>query len=397
MLNQPVTSFLSLFLLCSSVALTAGQPSFESHVIIPSDEKHFRSNAYPTVVTLPDGTLFLTWTATGDSEKSARIVGAFSRDGGHTWTPPEVLINTDMGDYDPNIILTSDEIQVYSTSTPISEKLIKHSEMWKTSRKISGGKWSKPIKMPLHHKYEVGKIHSGLTLPDGTLLMPYSWDIPAEEEKPADSEGRMKLKSGVLRSRDGGRSWTPGGDMFVETPRTSPFSTGGVAEPAMVLLPDGELFCLLRTSDVWHYQSRSHDGGLTWETPSPSSLRGHNTPSALHCLRDSGDVMVVWNNSLRDRWPLEVALSSDGCKTWSGPRTLVNSIGYQCSYPTATQAADGTLIAIWQQDLSSKGRREIRVARFSREWLLTRSRGKQAVESSKRVHHQVGLNTALER
>ncbi len=97
----------------------------------------------------------------------------------------------------------------------------------------------------------------------------------------------------------------------------------------MVLLPSGEIFALLRTADSWHYQSRSRDGGLTWDTPTPSPLAGHNSPSALCRLRNSGDVLVVWNNSPLHRWPLDVAISTDGCQTWSKPRTLANTPGFQ--------------------------------------------------------------------
>jgi hypothetical protein len=42
--------------------------------------------------------------------------------------------------------------------------------------------------------------------------------------------------------------------------------------------------------------------------------------------------------------------------------------GFQSAYPSATQAADGTLIAVWFQILPNKAR-ELRLARFNREWL----------------------------
>jgi lysophospholipase L1-like esterase len=341
----------------------------EVFTAIPSDGKEFKQNSYPTVVTLPDDRLFLAWEASDGQSDNTRIVGAFSNDGGRTWDKPETIIDTPLVDCDPTIILTPDEIQVYSTTRPAHD--IVYSEMWKSSRKYDGTKWSEPIKMPTHHKYEVGRIHNGLTLPDGTLLMPYSWDVFLEEGKPVAFEGSMKLKSGVMRSHDGGKSWTPGGDIFVDVPnKMSARGTGGVCEPAMTLLPNGEIFALLRTSDSWHYQSRSRDGGLTWDTPVPSPLAGHNSPTALWLLRDSGDVLVVWNNSPLNRWPLDVALSKDGCKTWSKPRTLANVPGFQSAYPTATQTKDGTLIAIWFQILPDKAR-ELRIARFTREWLET--------------------------
>ncbi|MDB6128063.1 MAG: glycosyl hydrolase repeat-containing protein [Verrucomicrobia bacterium] len=362
---------LSLGLWTVSACAATASPFFETFTIVPSDGKEFKENSYPTVAALPDGRLFLTWEATGVPNMHSRIVGAFSSDGGRTWGAPEVLIDTELEDCDPNIILTKDEIQVYSTSRTVDKVVV--SEMWKTTRAFNGSQWSPPVKMPAHHKYEVGKIHIGMTLPDGTLLMPYSWDVGLEEGKHVGFEGDMKLKSGVLRSHDDGKTWTPGGDMFFDvTKKMSARGTGGVCEPAMVLLPSGEIFALLRTSDSSLYQSRSRDGGLSWDVPSPSPLAGHNAPAALWRLRDSGDIFVVWNNSPLNRWPLDAALSTDGGKTWSKPRTLVNRPGFQSSYPTATQTVDGTLVAIWYQILPAKAR-ELRIARFNREWLLSDS------------------------
>jgi lysophospholipase L1-like esterase len=343
-------------------------PHCEIFTAIASDGKEFNHNSYPTVATLPDGRLFLTWEAGTGKSSNTRVVGAFSSDGGRTWDKPETIIDTPLLDCDPTIILTSDEIQVYSTTRPHPE--ITYTEMWKTSRKFDGARWSQPVRMPAYHKYEVGKIHIGMTLADGTLLMPYSWDVLLQAGKSVAGEGKMLLKSGVMRSRDHGQTWTPGGDMFVEvTEKKSARGTGGVCEPAMVLLPGGEIFALLRTSDSWLYQSRSRDGGLSWDTPAPSPLAGHNSPAALCRLRNSGDVLVVWNNSPLNRWPLDVALSTDGCKTWSKPHTLANKPGFQSAYPSATQAADGTLIAVWFQMLPGNAR-ELRIARFSRQWLV---------------------------
>ena len=347
----------------------AEKPFFESRVIFAAGGARFARNAYPTVAALPDGRLFLTWSASDGAK--IRIVGAFSRDGGKTWGAPEELIDTPgFGDHDPNIIVTPDEVQVYSTSTPMPQKQISYSETWKTARKLDGSSWSAPVRMPQHRKYLVGKVHAGLTLADGTLLMPYSWDIPAEEGRPVATEGRMNLKSGALRSRDGGRTWTPGGDMYADPPRASEHAAGGVDEPAMALLPSGEVYALLRTPDVWMYESRSRDGGRTWSVPKPSKLQGHNAPAALCRLRGLPDVLAVWDYSRRDRWPLAAALSRDGCASWSKPKTLANPAGSQASYPTATQAPDGALIAIWQQDRPDRKGRDLWIARFNRAWVL---------------------------
>lgn len=343
------------------------RPFFETRVLLAAGDHGIIRHCYPTVAKLPDGRLFLVWTA---QDTKARIVGAFSADNGISWSVPEDLINTPgFGDYDPNIILSSTEVQVYSTSTRVKGEIL-FSETWKTSRSFNGSRWSTPVRMPQHKRYVVGKIHVGVTLPDGTLLMPYSWDIPAEEGRPSETEGRMELKSGVLRSKDGGKTWFPGADVYANPPRTSDFSTGGVCEPSMVLLASGELYALFRTADEWHYESRSKDGGLSWSVPSKSPLHGHNTPAAMTRLADLPDVVVVWNNSPRSRWPLDVALSTDNCRTFSPPKTLANTPGFQCSYPGVTQAQDGNLIVVWQQDRADKKGRDVHIARFNRAWLL---------------------------
>ena len=370
MKKTSLTLILSVILLSGVLVFgnQSARPFFETRVIFEADSR-FSAHSYPTIAVVPDGRLFMTWTVS--ENKKPRIVGSFSRDGGKTWAEPEELINTPgLGDYDPNIIIARGEIQVYSTSTPLPQKLISYSETWKTTRRFDGSQWTRPEKLPQIRKYLVGKIHVGLTLRDGTLVMPYSWDIPAEMDKPVTSEGQMNLKSGALLSQDNGRTWTPSGDIYAEPPKTSGFSTLGVDEPAMVLLKNGEVYSLLRSADTWLYESRSGDGAKTWTVPKPSPLQGHNAPAALWRLKGSGDVVVVWNNSPRNRWPLDVAISKDNARTWSTPRTLSNPVGFQASYPSVTQTHDGIIVAVWQQDRSDKKGRDIHIARFNKAWLL---------------------------
>jgi len=105
-------------------------------------------------------------------------------------------------------------------------------------------------------------------------------------------------------------------------------------------------------------------------------LMAHNSPAALWKLDDSADVLVTWDNSDRARTPLAVALSSDGGKSWTQPKVVVDTGGpEQASYPSAVQAKDGTLIVVWQQQLPKSGR-EIRIARFNRTWLLEQERAR---------------------
>ena len=127
------------------------------------------------------------------------------------------------------------------------------------------------------------------------------------------------------------------------------------------------------------YEMHSHDGGLTWDSPKPSPLPAYNAPAWLYRLENSpGDELVVsWDDSTKSgRWPLVVAVSPDGGKTWSKPKTIANpdpQHGYRADYPTICQTKDGIIVLAWQQEnLPRHLGQEIRIARFNRAWLMSK-------------------------
>ena len=104
---------------------------------------------------------------------------------------------------------------------------------------------------------------------------------------------------------------------------------------------------VLRSDRGDHFaeETWSHDGGRTWELPRPSKFFGFNKPAALWRLR-SGLVVRLWDQARGpQRFPLVAAVSRDGCRTWSTPRTLVSfpegsKWPVQASYPSVVEAAD---------------------------------------------------------
>lgn len=357
------------FVLCGwTMAQKKEAPFFETGVVRASgspDEYH----AYPVIARTQGGQLFTTWTLSDRKTGEAKIVGAFSRDGARTWSEPVTLIDTEKYDADPNIVIDGKRILVYSTTVSIPNKIDK-SEVWMTVSEDEGKPWSKPVEIKMPYKYFVGKRHIGIQLRSGKLVMPFSWDLWAEAGTPARTEGEMDLQSGVLISEDGGRTWTPHGELHIFEPKVRPGATWGLDEPAIVQLSNGELYMLFRTGTSWHYESRSPDGGYTWTPPQRSALSGHNTPMALWRLDQKPDeIIVIWNNSPLHRYPLSVAISADGGRSWSRPKNVATSDGPQVSYPGITQASDGTIVAVWQQQLAAGGR-DVRWARFNRAWVL---------------------------
>ncbi|MBN2292574.1 MAG: exo-alpha-sialidase, partial [Pirellulales bacterium] len=379
------TFFRAMF--CCLVALSAfcldhgtaggqsGQPVHRFNRSVVASHKNGQKHAYPSMSRLDDGRLMLSWSASQKSGTGSHIVTAFSADNGKTWSKPVAHIKTAHGrDYDPSILVSGKRIFVSSTTLPPDGK-IETSTTWCTRSDDAGKTWSKLYKIPMNHRYTCGKTHQGLRLKSGTLLLGYSWDMFCEEGKSLISEGQMHLRAGVMISTDNGRTWQNGGDTDATVKKVHNGAVDGTDEPAIVELDDGSIYMLARTGSTHLYESRSTDEGRTWTTARPSPLFGCNAPAAL-CRFEAEDsagnkrcgIMCVWNNAIA-RHPLSAAASFDGGKTWSKPKNVSGQTGGgQASYPTCSQAADGTLVAVWQQDTPDG--RDIRAARFNLAWLL---------------------------
>ena len=366
--------------------------ALEMGTVAEPDGTRYRGFCYPgSLVRLPTGKLMASFTAQCPPHPF-RAMACRSTDNGRTWTSPEVLFggeglsaaskDTGEGYADPCLVVAGRGRVIALCVSLLYEAgrggySLARTRFW---RRISldGGETFGPVEeMPRHHRYIVGTIHPGLRLRDGTLLLPYSWDRSAEQNRPAEGEGGMDLVSGVLTSRDGGATWTAGGDLHPEVPRASnalPSAVSGLDEPAVVELPDGDLFLLARTGSNRLWQSFSHDGGRTWERAQPSPLVSHNCPAALLRLAQDDAILVVYNNHPEQRACLSVSLSADGCRSWTEPKVIA-PIGHpdrpEASYPAVCQLDDGTLLTIFGQiDHSDPGSLfSVRSVRFDRSFL----------------------------
>jgi len=343
-----------------------GAPSFE-RLVISSHEK-IGSNCFPCLARLDDGRHMVVWSAT--LGKGYCVVGAFSRDHGKTWTEPVTLIATEEGrDYDPSITVSGERVFVTSTTVPAGVG-IRTSTTWCTRSDDNGATWSKLYEIPMNRRYTCGKTAHGIRLRSGVLLMGYSWDVLCEQGKTLQTEGQMHLRAGVMRSTDNGDTWHNGGDTDAAYQKVSGGAVHGTDEPSIVELGDGSVYMLMRTGSTSLYEARSHDEGKTWSDIGPSPLRGTNAPCAL-CKFQVGDrrgILCVWDNAVT-RYPLCAAASFDGGRTWTWPKDIAGPTGgRQASYPGCEQADDGTLVAVWQQDVEVG--RDLRCARFNLDWLL---------------------------
>ena len=357
-------------LIAIALALTSAfAATFETGSVITSDGGPYRQNAYPVIVRTGTGRLVTAFCVMPKDGPDPYIAVSTSDDGGRTWSRPvKALDVAGKNDADPSLLWDGKRVIVYSTTVPLKRPTIADSQMYYAASS-DGASWSQPVEIPMPWKYSVGKRHPAFRLVDGSFVMPISWDLWAERGTPARTEGEMNLASGVLKSPDG-INWRAFGALHTSDPKVTPFSTGGVCEPALVELKSGELYMLLRTGTNHLYEARSRDNGVTWDGPRPSPLVSHNTPAGLWRLDDRPDeIIAIWNHSPLTRYPLSVAISADGGRTWSAPRDVATSNGPQVSYPNIVQAPDGNFVAVWQAQREDGGR-DVRWARFDRAWVL---------------------------
>lgn len=349
----------------------AGKAWFEARSL---DTGFPNQSALPNVARSQDGTIFCAFAVNIQS-----IYLTSTRDAGSTWSKPAKVMECPRAGYiaDPNLLVVGHRVTVFATFVPAPSPPFAHSETLAATSEDGGRTWTKPTLLPISHKYVCGKTHVPVWLDERTVAMGYSYDLPAEEGRPGSTEGEMDLRAGVLLSHDAGTTWTPGGDVHVNV-----FPIGA-DEPALVQLRNGDLFMVVRTASPRPYETRSRDGGRTWEEPKPSRFYGRNSPTALLRLKD-GSILRVWDNSPTNRFPLVASISTDECRTWSPPRTITEpkvddngqlSFVTAC-YPSIAQADDGTIVVVWWE--TSGGGSNIGLARFKRSWVEEAKRSRQA-------------------
>ncbi|MEO6005643.1 MAG: sialidase family protein [Opitutus sp.] len=210
-----------------------------------------------------------------------------------------------------------------------------------------GRTWSKPRRLP---DGVLGPIkNKPIELPDGTLLSGSS----TEDEK-------LGWRVHIERSLDSGQSWQR--SAALETSESL-----NAIQPALLTHADGRIQLLCRTKERVIATSWSSDAGRTWSPLTKSGLFSPNSGLDAVTLAD-GRHLLVYNHRenandgppvpksgtlvqspadnidrLKARWPLNVAVSSDGV-TWKMVLVLEDvprKEGY--AYPAVIQTHDGLI------------------------------------------------------
>ena len=287
-------------------------------------------NFGPSIAALPDGRVMAAWFSSPfEGAASQRIMQAFSSDQGRTWAAASVLQDFQgKADFDPALLVAGkDTFLFFSASNPGLDIYFRRSGDFAQT-------WSEPVKLnqPNHTTRS-----NGIELSTGELLVPLHL--------------RGTKAGGVLKSSDGGKTWTRFGAV------ANPEGQGG--EPTLAETKSGAVHMILRTKDGQLWRSISRDKGETWGATEKTGLS--STSSASHLLRTRAGTLVLTCNPGPEplRFPLYIRTSHDDGATWSEPTLLADRPakvgGWAICYPTLTELSDGALIAIWAQKKDSPG------------------------------------------
>jgi len=191
---------------------------------------------------------------------------------------------------------------------------------------------------PDFHRVQVG--------PDGTLYSLTVAHILPDGDKITDDDQFWEqldwTRAAIVIhvSTDSGRTWTYNGIVaFDEHHDIIEFDEQNLfSEPAMVIFPDGEMLCMMRTgSNRPLYVTRSKDSGVTWSKPEPISVRG--IYPHVYLMHDQVLVLAT------GRPGCTLHFSLDRGKTWAGSEVLFDCNELQDDiYARSTCNVDMTVI-----------------------------------------------------
>jgi len=272
-----------------------------------------------TLIELPDGDLLAAWFGGArEGDRSVAIWGAIRHDG--EWSTPQVLARKPgIPCWNPVLFAARDgKIWLFFKygSSP---------KAWKGAYRTSGDgvQWSAIQYLP---DGILGPAKDKpVTLADGTILAGTS------------VETAWSWICWVDRSTDDGSTWQKIG------PIKMPGWHHGIIQPTIWQMNNGEERMLVRSShDIgWIAESTSKDDGKNWSTPLDTSLPNPNSGIDAVKLKD-GAVALAYNNTRRNRSPLNLAFSFDDGKSWTAPLTIESGPG-EFSYPAIIQTGDGKL------------------------------------------------------
>lgn len=276
---------------------------------------------------LKDGTIVFAYTRYNgdhwDDECTADICLIRSKDGGITWSEPELLVkNTKQNVMSVSLLRLQDDriAMVYLEKTMLGDTDWIDCRPWAKFSDDEMATWSEAIDLACSPPFYMCCVNDCLVQTEsGRLFCPGSFHRYMNSQK---NYGRGIAV--FFYSDDGGKSWLQAPEC-VYPPQ---WLTSGFAEPGLIELEENHLMAWFRAGGGCQYKSHSYDNGMTWSAAIPATeFRSPGAPLSMKRNPANGDLYAVWNDYFPDRvvhfvpgimgrTPLVIGISSDNGKTW---------------------------------------------------------------------------------
>ena len=322
----------------ADTATSAPVVSSENFVTVCSDAGAGGYEAFPDVCRMPDGELLCVFYAgfhhvslpaygpkgklPAEAPNAGRICLARSRDNGRTWSTPTVVVDTPRDDRDPSISRLPDGTLLvnYFSHRPGRRGGKPYQFVHSALVRSTDGGKTWSQEQPLFAEWACSSPIRRLS--DGRLILPLYYN--------GTVQAAGGYYGGVSFSTDDGKTWSEP----VPIGKDGPFKLD--AEPDIVELPKGELLAGLRPILAF---SRSTDGGRTWSTPVKAPFKGHS----IYFLLTRRNVLLLGH-----RIPgTSLNYSIDAGKTWSENFILAPGAG---AYPSMVELPDGSIFCVFYQE-----------------------------------------------
>jgi hypothetical protein len=335
--------------------------------VISLDNEYY--HGWPTLIRRRTGQLMVA--VSGGREEHicpfGRVDLYVSNDNGATWGWPRTVLDSDSDDRDAGILETAQHSLLVTTFTSLAyepalakaekegkwapERLAKwraaHQRLSAEERKAQLGQWV--IRSADGGKTWSPRVSSIVNSPHGPAQMADGRILYAGKEL-----WTGERRNGVSLSTDDGQSWS----WLSEFPTRAGDNAAEYHELHLLECKSGKLITHIRNHNKANggetLQTESTDGGKTWSEPHPIGVWG--LPS--HLLRLADGRLLMTYGYRRAPFGNQARISTDEGATWSEPMTLsADGMGGDLGYPSTAELPDGTLITVWYE--SMKGQKAV--------------------------------------
>ncbi len=334
--------------------------------ITPHSESKFRYNAWPTVISLKDGTLLAAWS--GERLKHVcpfgKVLASRSTDGGYSWSPPYCIQDTPLDDRDAGLCLVGDRVLMTSFT---NDRTVQrhyftakgHEPNEKTMALIEAylemitdedeARWlgsTLAISDDGGHTFSapsceipVSSPHGPTLLKNGEILYVGTVDVPS-------ARFGARLPDGVYAARLDTNGRAVG---ELQCIALHPDKSIKYYEPHAAQMPNGDILVAIRAERKEPrlrtiHLCRSTDGGKTFSRPEPTGWVG--LPPHIFATADGAVVLTYGRREAP--FGIRARVSRDNGHTW-GEELVLRDDGVtgDLGYPTTAQNARGELVTVY--------------------------------------------------